>query len=260
MKLVTGNILLPALLGIVALLLTACEFRIHATLVIEEDESGTLSLELSADEELVRLAGGPFGGELDIGEDMVPGGWTAEVVAGDGYEGIRGSTDFESFDQLEQRLAGLADAGDAEATSLETGFISAVSLAREDDTFVFRLVIPEDTESLIGEGLEQSPIPLDLGILDQVFDIRFALVLPGEIVTSNADVNTGESLIWNISLTDSGRVLEAESELPGSEERMYIVWGAVALALVVVVYIVFKLRKRRKPAGRDRSLDASDSP
>ena len=247
-----SNTLLVALSLIGALVLTACEFRIHANLVIEEDESGTLEVELSMDQELAGLAGGGFGGELAIGEDLVPAGWTAEVISGGEYEGIRASADFESLDQLRQRLDDLAGETGTTGAPLP-GFLSDISPTREDDTFLFHLVIPEEAEGLIGEGLEESPIPLDLGMLDEVFDIRLTLVLPGEIVTTNADVVTGQTLVWNLSLADTGRVLEAESKLPGSGPGMIIVWAAVALALVVVIYIVVKIRGRRRAAARDPS-------
>ena len=230
-----------------ALVLSACEFRIHADLVIAEDESGTLAVELSMDEELAALAGGDFGGGPAIGEDMVPDGWSAAVVSGDGHEGIRATAEFDSLDQLRTRLDGLAAETGAVGTPVP-GFLSDISPTREGDTFLFRLVIPEDFEGLLGEGLDESPIPLDLGMLDQVFDIRLTVVLPGEIVTTNADVVTGETLVWNLSLTDNGRVLEAESELPGGGPGRVIMWAAVGLALAVVVYVVFKMRGRRRAA------------
>ena len=228
------------------LLLAACEFRIYADLVIEEDESGSLSVELSMDEELAALAGGALGGEMAIGDDMVPQGWTAEVISEDGYEGIRASSTFDSLDQLGTRLDELAGGAAGGETSLP-GFLSDMSPTRVEDSFAFRLEIPEDTESLLGDGLAASPIPLDLAMLDEVFDVRLALVLPGEVVDSNADFVTGETLIWNLSLTDGGRVLEAESRLPRSGPPMIIVWGAVALAVVIALAILVKVRGRRVP-------------
>lgn len=248
-------IVLAALLG---LLLASCEFRIHADLVIEEDETGTLSVELSLDEELAALAGGDFGGQLAIGEDMVPQGWAAEVIADEGYEGIRASASFDSLDQLRTLLEELAGA-DATGDMSLPGFLSDISPAREEDRFVFRLAMPEDTESLLGEGLAESPIPLDLAMLDEVFDVRLTLVLPGEIVDSNADVVSGETLVWNLSLSDSGRVLEAESRLPRSGPPMIIVWAAVALAVVVVVVIVVKVGRRRKATTRQAAAETREA-
>jgi len=234
------------------LLLTACEFRIRADLVIAEDESGTLSVELAMDEEIATLAGS-CGGELAIGEEIVPSGWTAELVSDEGYEGIRASTDFGSLDQLEQRLGELAE-GTGTADTPLLAFLADISPTREEDTFRFQLLIPKEVEEMIGEGLQASPIPIDLALLDEVFDIRLSLVLPGDLLSSNADVETGQTLVWDISLTDSGRVLEAESKLPGPDRTRLLVLGIVVVALVVVVYFVARLRKRRRtvdpgPAG-----------
>ena len=267
MRVPGSRVALPLLLAALCLFLAACEFRIYADLLIGEDESGTFSVELSMDEELAALAGGAFGGELAIGEDLVPQGWAAEVISEDGYEGIRASAAFDSLDQLGTRLEELAGGGATGDASLP-GFLTGISPTRVEDSFVFRLEIPEDTESLLGEGLAASPIPLDLAMLDEVFDIRLTLVLPGEVVAHNADLLTGETLIWNVSLSDGGRVLEAESRLPSSGPPMIIVWGAVVLALVVTLTIVVRIRKGRKSpvadliadVGRPAGVDRSGSP
>ena len=240
-----GRRSLPILVLVAVVLLAACEFRIRADLVIEEDESGTLSVELSMDEELATLAGS-FGGELAIGEEIVPSGWTAELVSDEGYEGIRASTDFGSLDGLEQRLGELAE-GTGTADTPLLAFLADISPVRDEDTFRFRLMIPEEIAAMIGEELQQSPIPIDLAVLDEVFDIRLSLVLPGDILASNADVVTGQTLVWDISLTDSGRVLEAESQVPGPDRTRLVVLGAVVVALLVVVYLVVRLLRRRQP-------------
>ena len=242
--------LLPAVL---ALLLAACEFRIHADLIIAEDESGVLTVELAIDEELAILAGGEFGGDLAIEDGMVPPGWTAEMVSEEGYEGIRVSASFNSLDELGMILDELAGAD----TSLP-GFLPDISPIREEDNFVFRLEIPENTESFLGEGLDESPIPLDLAMLDEVFDIRLALVLPGDVVTSNADVDTGETLIWNLSFADGGRILEAESRLPGPGYQMIVVWVSVALAAIVAIVMVVKIYRSRKAPVSEEEVSGED--
>ena len=236
---------LPVLALAVILLLSACEFRIRADLVIEEDESGTLSVELAMDEELAALAGGNFGGELAIGEELVPSGWTAELVTDEGYEGIRASTGFGSLDELGQRLGELAE-GTGTADTPLLAFLADMSPTREEDTFRFHLLIPEEVEAMVGEGLQESPIPIDLALLDEVFDIRLSLVLPGDLLSSNADLVSGQTLFWDISLVDSGRVLEAESQLPGPDRTRLIAVVAVVVALLVVVFFVVRLRKPRR--------------
>lgn len=240
----SGRIALSIVALAAILLLAACEFRIRADLVIAEDESGILSVELAMDEELATLAGS-FGGELAIGEEIVPSGWTAELVSDEGYEGIRASTDFGSLDGLEQRLGELAE-GTGTADTPLLAFLADISPTREEDIFRFHLLIPAEVEEMIGEGLQESPIPIDLAVLDEVFDIRLSLVLPGDLLSSNADVVAGQTLVWEISLTDSGRVLQAESKLPGPDRTRLIAVGAAVVALLVVVFFVVRLRRPRR--------------
>ncbi len=264
-----------ALLAACALILTSCEFRVHTDLVIEEDESGVLSLELSVDDQLAELAesgmgmdmgeavgeGGEGIGEL-IGEEWVPEGWTIESVSGD-YQGIRASIEFENFDQLRQRMAGLAGLSGMEGVdvpmstgmlsgiSLERdgsafGMLSDISLERDGNVFMFRLAIPEQTEDISDGMTEDSPMPIDPAMLEDIFDIRFTLTLPGEIVAdrTNADLITGQTLVWNLSLDDDGRVLEAQSQLPGSGAGTIIVWAVAALVLVAAGYVWYDRRRR----------------
>ena len=260
-----------ALLAACALILTSCEFRVHTDLVIEEDESGVLSLELSVDDQLAELAesgmgmdmgeavgeGGEGIGEL-IGEEWVPEGWTIESVSGD-YQGIRASIEFENFDQLRQRMAGLSgmegvdvpmSTGMLSGIALERdgsafGMLSDISLERDGSAFMFRLAIPEQPEDMFDGMTEDSPMPIDPAMLEDIFDIRFTLTLPGEIVAdrTNADLITGQTLVWNLSL-DDGRVLEAQSQLPGSGAGTIIVWAVAALVLVAAGYVWYDRRRR----------------
>ena len=259
------NIGLAALLAVCALVLAACEFRIHTDLVVEEDGSGVLSLEMSVDDQLAGLAESGMGMDMDMGEgegsvgqliddEWVPDGWTIEVVSGD-YQGIRASTEFDDLDGLEQRLADLAvmDGVDIPMTTGAGGMLtSGMSLAQEGDALVFRLVIPDQSDALF-EGMEgmEGDFPVDLSMLDDVFDLRFTLTLPGEIVAerTNADLITGQTLVWNLALDDGGRVLEAQSQLPRSGASMIIVWAIVALALAAAVYLVIDRRRRQAAAA-----------
>lgn len=259
------NIGLAALLTVCALVLAACEFRIHTDLVVEEDGSGVLSLEMSVDDQLAGLAESGMGMDMDMGEgegpvgqliddEWVPDGWTIEVVSGD-YQGIRASTEFDDLDGLEQRLADLAvmDGVDIPMTTGAGGMLtSGMSLAQEGDALVFRLVIPDQSDALF-EGMEgmEGDFPVDLSMLNDVFDLRFTLTLPGEIVAerTNADLITGQTLVWNLALDDGGRVLEAQSQLPRSGASMIIVWAIVALALAAAVYLVIDRRRRQAAAA-----------
>ena len=246
MKIGSGRFRLLLLSMVGALLLTACELRIFADLVIEEDESGSVAVELSMDDALASLVGAEFDGELPIGEEMIPDGWDVAAVSDDGYEGIRATVPFESLTGLHELLSGLAATGDGLNGLGLLDFLAAGLPTREGDSFRFSLTIPEGVEGLLGEGLAESPLPVDLSMIDQVLDIRVSVMLPGEIVSHNADLHAGSLVVWNLSITDSGRTLEAESRLPQSGVGAAIVRVAVAAALIVVIVLVVMVASRRR--------------
>ena len=245
MNIGSGRFRLLLLSVVSALLLTACEFRVFADMVIEADESGTFTVELSMDAALASLAGDEFGDELPIGEDVLPDGWSTEVVSDDGFEGIRATVPFESLTGLRGVLSALVATG-SESTDLGLlDFLAGALPTREDDTFRFDLTIPADLAGL-GDDLAESPVPVDLAMIDQVLDIRISVMLPGDIVSHNADLHTGNLLVWNLSLTDSGRTLEAESRLPQPGAHTAIVWVAVAAALIIMAVLVVMVRSQRR--------------
>lgn len=241
------RLLLLSIIGV--LLLTACEFRVYVDLVIQEDESGSLTVELSMDEALTSLVGAEFGGELSVGEDLVPDGWNSAVVAEEGFEGIRATATFASLTALHGILSELAGMQDGSPDLGLLGFLASSVPSREGDNFRFRLTIPDALGGVLEEGLAEAPVPLELSLLDEVFDIRVRLMLPGDVVAHNADLDNGEALVWHLSLTDSGRTLEAESRLPQPGVPMVVVWVAVVAALIVMIVVVLLIRSRRKNAG-----------
>ena len=243
----SGRLRLLVLSMVGALLLTACELRIFADLVIEADESGTFTVELSMDDALASLAGAQLGDGLAVGEELVPDGWSTTAVSEDGYEGIRATASFESLAGLQEILSDLMSTGGQSTDLGLLDFLAAGLPTREGDTYRFSLAIPAGVEGLLGEGLADSPVPLDVAMLDQVLDIRISVMLPGEIVSHNADLHTGSLLVWNLSLADPGRTLEAESRLQSSGGA--IVWIAVAAALVIVIVLVVMVQSRRRRAG-----------
>lgn len=241
------RLLLLSIIG--SLLLTACEFRVYVDLVIQEDESGSLTVELSMDQALSSLVGAEFGGELSVGEDLVPDGWNTGVVAEEGFEGIRATAAFESLTALHEVLSELAGMEDGSPDMGLLGFLAAGVPSREGDTFRFRLAIPDALGGMLEEGLGEAPVPLELSMLDEVFDIRVNVKLPGDVVAHNADLDNGEALVWHLSLADSGRTLEAESQLPQPGVPTAVILVAVVAALIVLIVLVLTIRSRRRNAG-----------
>lgn len=261
MNKVRRRIFLTILPAALALVLASCEIRVHTELTVEEDGSGVLSSETSIDDQLMSLAemsGEEILPDEMLTEEMLPagGGWSIEPVTGD-YTGFRVSLAFDSLDDLRAQLDSLPAAGAFEdvfggegmagGSGLEDmaaagGMLSDFSLTRDGDAFIFRSVVPDAGAAMMDEAMEDG---FDLSMLEDVFDIRFTLTLPGEIVSSNADLVTGQTSVWELSLEDWGRVMEARSEVPGAGAGMIIALAVALLVLAAIVYLAVDRRRRR---------------
>ena len=282
MKKVRSRILLPILSAALALVLASCEIRIHTDLMVEEDGSGVLSSETSIDDQLMRMAemsGEEIAPDEMLTEELLPDGgeWSIEPVTGD-YTGIRVSLAFDSLDDLRAQLddmtaatggafdemfggEGMAGGSDLADMAAGAGILSDFSLTRDGEAFVFRAAVP-DTGALMDEAMGDDSMFMDMSMLDDVFDIRFALTLPGEIVSSNADLVTGQTLIWELSLDDRARVMEARSEVPGAGAGMIIALAVALLVLAAIVYIAVDRRRRRsaEEAAEPAEETAAEAP
>ena len=253
------------LLMILGLALSACTIRFDLDVAINEDESGTFAVFIGFDEEFQQLMeqGGADGLDLTEGLEDVPEGWTAEEVTEDGFEGMRITTDFSDLEELEQRLGELGDAGDA---GVGTDFLTDFVLTHEGDEFRFKVDVSGLDEGLTdavgdtgGEDLLAGFDPESL--FEDLFQIRFKLALPGSIGANNADEIDGNTLIWNVDVTDEGRTFEAVSTVGGGSSALLIGAGAVAAAVVAGVGVTAVRRRRKESAvaavsSAPTSLDA----
>lgn len=285
MKKVRNRTLLPILSAALVLVLASCEVRVHTELMVEEDGSGVLSSETSIDDQLMRMAemsGQEILPDEMLAEELLPGGgeWSIEPVTGE-YTGIRVSLAFDSLDDLRAQLddmtaatggafdemlggEGMAGSSDLADMAAGAGILSDFSLTRDGDAFVFRSAVP-DTGALMDEAMGDDSLPIDMSMLDDIFDARFTLTLPGEIVSSNADMVTGQTLIWELSLGGGARVMEARSEVPSSGAGMIIALAVALLVLAAIVYIALDRRRRRSaeeaaaPAEEDAAAEETPS-
>ncbi|MCY3579832.1 MAG: hypothetical protein OXH33_04635 [bacterium] len=234
---------LVALLASV-LLLSACEVRLHANLEIEEDESGTIAVVMAFDDALASMAGPELGDGLGEMSAQLPSEWQAEPFAEDGFNGIRITVPFESLTELQDALTALTqgESGSDLPVGELMGFLGDIIPTREGDTFRFSLTMPAGMDQALGEEL--GPMPIEASMLDSVFDIRMSLTLPGEIVSHNADIKVGDTLVWNLSFADSVRTLQAESMLTSAISGALIL-VALALAVLVALVVVLLVRNRR---------------
>jgi hypothetical protein len=244
---------------LLTLVLSACTIRFDIGVEVEEDESGTFSLFVGLDEELRQLAEQSGGDDLDItqGIEDVPEGWTVEEVTEDGFEGVRVTADFASFEDLDRRIGELGESAD---TGVSTDFLTDFGLTHEGDEFRFTVNVTGLGDELAGTLGEQGGDDLLSGLdasslIEDLFQIRFRLTLPGEIGANNADEVDGSTLIWNVGLSDDGGAYEAVSTVGGGNSALLL--GAAAVAAVVVVGVGVAAVRRRKNDAATAAVESA---
>lgn len=249
---------IPALL-LLTLALSACTIRLDVGLVVNEDESGSFALFMGFDEEFQELIEQGGGEDINLTEDLadVPEGWTVEEVTEDGFEGVRISTDYSSFEDLDAKLGEMGEGTDV---GVGTDFLSDFGLTREGDEFRFEADASGVSEGL-GDALGESGGDDMLSgmdpsmILGDLFEIRFNLTLPGTIGANNATSVNGNTLTWDVDLTDEGGTFEAVSTVGGGSSAMMI--GATAIAAVAVAGIGVVAMRRRKSNKAAAAIEAA---
>lgn len=241
-----------------ALALSACTIRLDVGLVVNEDESGSFALFMGFDEEFQQLIEQGGGEDINLTEDLsdVPEGWTVEEVTEDGFDGVRISTDYSSFEDLEAKLGEMGEGADV---GVGTDFLSDFGLTHEGDEFRFEADTSGVNEGLgdaLGEtGGEDMLSGMDPSmILGDLFEIRFNLTLPGTIGANNATSVNGNTLTWEVDLTDEGGTFEAVSTVGGGSSALLI--GGAAVAAVAVAGIGVVAVRRRKSNEAAAAIEA----
>ncbi len=236
------------LFALLVLVLSSCTIRLDVSMVVNEDETGTFSLFMGFDQEFQDLIAQGGGEDLDLTEDLsdVPEGWTVEEVSEDGFDGVRISTDYDSFEDLEAKLAEMGDGTD---TGVGTDLLSDFGLTHEGDEFRFEVDTTGVDEGLSGALGESGGDDLLQGmdassILGDLFEIRFNLAMPGDITEHNADSVNGNTLTWEIDVSDEGGTLIAVSNVGGSSSAL--LYGGIAAAAIIVVGGGVAIARRRK--------------
>lgn len=246
---------------LLTLVLSACTIRFDVGVEVNEDESGTFQLFMGFDEEFRELASQGGGDDLNLTEDLsdVPEGWTVEEVTEEGFEGVRVSAPFSSFEDLETRIAEL---GDSTGEGVGTDFLTDFGLTHEGDEFRFSVDVTGLDEELAGSlgdaggggddlfsGLDPS------SLIEDLFEIRFKLTLPGTIGDNNADSVDGNTLVWNVGLADEGGTYTAVSTTGGSSSTL--LYAGIAVAAIVVVGVGVTAMNRRKNEAATAAVNSA---
>ncbi len=237
-------------------LLTACEARFDSSLTVNADESGSFAIELSLDDELREVleeqGGQQFLGFADQLAEVPPGWQTHEFTEGV-FQGVRVSTDFADFAELEARLATFDEQLAGAELSLPDTF-RTLGLARDGDVFRFEADLSQMTNGIAALS-DQEVGGLDVAqVIDTIFTIRIIVTLPGEILEHNADSIDGSTLVWDIDSADTSGVLRATSDASVGPSPASII-GLVVLVVGLAALLGLVLRRSRR--RRAEELDAA---
>ncbi len=224
---------------VLAVLMTGCKVKVDQGFELNSDGSGIATVVFGFDDELTEMIGSFSPGDDPFAqmETDLPAGWTSSDWSEGEFTGLEASTSFADLAEL-RSIAALVFSG-------EDGLFDSF-LLEETDEGGFRLEATMSGQSL-EEGL-QGMEGFDLGgsiddLSETFFDANIMVKFPGEVVSHNADGQESDgTLVWKVRLTDSGRMIRAESA-PGGRLPLLPVaaGGAVVLGLVAV----FALRKQR---------------
>lgn len=231
----------------VALLATACEMRFYMGLTVEEDGSGTMSFDLAANEELRGMAGDEF--DIDMGEfigevlsvepENVP--CDVEPLLDGDFQGARMTCSFASWEQLMEMAIPVAEQDTFELPMPQS--MSGFQLERDGDTFRF-LLDATDINRSYDAPLSEMPMDMDMNLdWDSIYDIRFIVTLPGEVVSHNASVVEGNTLTWWFPTAEPW--LMAESRVSGGLSPAAL-WSLIAVGVIILVMLILRFR----PTGK----------
>lgn len=231
-------------LALIALLtLTGC-FKARVTVIVNPDGSGTMKVAFGMNEEAKSFLSMETSGQdpMDaLVEELTASGdfEDAEIerwVEGE-YEWVQVSDAFATLDDLHQQI------NDSE-------MFESFSLRQEMGLIKNRFVL----DATLAPMTEETG---DFGMMDAtgMFEMQFAILLPGEVVEHNGTLDSNGTLTWTLSGNQSVSV-HAVSE---TWNLMTIGGAGIVLAcgLVVVVGVVIGVliarSGRRKKAGAERT-------
>ncbi|NNE72611.1 MAG: HAD-IA family hydrolase [Acidimicrobiales bacterium] len=235
-------------LGVAMLVLSACNARAEVVIEVEEDLSGTVTVDVSLDDAALERVG-DLQNQLRTA-DLVDGGWT---VAGpttlDGLTTVTATKPFASADQLDQVLS-------------EVGFFREFSLTR-DRSFAqteYNLTGTADLtggverlgDSRLAQLLGGSPVGIDLdaleadiGPLAEATDLTVRLRMPAEVESDGGEMSPDDAdvRVWTMRLDDtSPTVIDASATQSFLGPRLWMLLAGVFVVLTVasVLYLLFR--------------------
>lgn len=234
--------IVPLLL--LAVLLTGCKVKIEQGIELKENGSGTATIILGFDEELVQLldSASPGGDPFSEMTTDLPPGWDSKDWSEGEFTGIETSVAFADLAEL-RSVVNSTFVG-------EDGLLESFEIQENaDGGFTLAAVISGANLEDGLQGMEGFDIGGSIGDLSESFFVaEISAKLPGTVVNHNADSEQGDgTLVWNVGLADSGRTISATSEPGGGLPLIPLAAAGLVLVLGIVGFAVW--RRRSSPVG-----------
>ena len=242
---------------VLALSVSACKIRYDTVVEIEDDRSGVLSFEFSADQELRDALAGFGGGgfdPLDAADTLLaqaPEGWSAEPFTEGAFEGVRTEAAFSNLAELNGLIGQLNEqAGLAGASTALFDFTASEA----DDQLIVEGQVADFLDEVTSQ-LGSLGAPIDPSLISSGFELRLLLSMPGEIVEHNGDLNLESGVIEWVFGADASSFRAVSTD--ASNTGALIGVGVLAAALVGGV-LLWRMRGGGEPAPVGESMLAPE--
>ncbi len=235
---------LMVLAALLAVLATACRAEVLMGLDVQEDGSGSMTMEVGVDEELQGLLemGGGSPDDLlgDLSIDAPEGAETTQRTEGDmTYYGVK--IDFADPAELEKFM-----------TEGGNDAFEEFALVVDDGGAELRARMNVPTQDLGDAPFDPSQIT------DEFFSAKFVVSLPGKVVESNADETLPDGrLVWDLPITGGEKEVFARSETGGGAlTLLWIILGVILVIAIAVAVVIAVLRNQQPDRAIDEASDA----
>lgn len=235
------------MLPLAAMLLSACTMRALIGVEVNADESGVFEVTLAFDEELRTLLEedspepidwtdpASFEGEGSPADllDELPEGAEITPYSEEDFEGFTVTAQFSSLEELEEILADMSPEGDdAFPLTVTSEDGTRFELSTEGDLFGDARPSEEETDFIPASALAD------------LFDFQLHVQLPGEVISTNADETTSDSvMVWRLDVMDEDPVQPgAVSEIGSSTPWLTLLLGAILVAALAGGFIFVRRR------------------
>ena len=226
------------LVAALALLTTACKIEINAELSINADGSGTVTMEIGYDDEILALAEA----EGESPESMLGDFDLADMPDAEVSTERRGDMNFTIVKVPVDDFTDAASLGG----ELTSGLTDDFQITVTDDLVSVKGVAALD--DALGGGGEAPAFPPEM--MAEFFSINIRVTMPGKILDHNADAQDGNTLTWAVDLTVGTLDISAESDPRASSggSSSVVLYALIAAAVLIAAFL-FWWMKMRKDSG-----------